>query len=116
MAGRGDGWRPGSERATMSQVRARHAEAGDAMAMLLCICGRGRRPTGLVPQRYLDSLDPVQREALWDTVLAETIWPRAWGIRAGRQLMTRGAGCPGRARPQAGDVVVLDANQRARRF
>ena len=32
---------------------------------------------GLVPQDYLDGLDPARRRDLWDLVLAEDAWPRS---------------------------------------
>jgi GNAT superfamily N-acetyltransferase len=113
---------------------------------------------GLVPQDYLDGLDPVRRRAQWDRVLAEASWPRAgvlvaevdeqvagfaamyptrdvdqdcaqvaeitaiylapeaWGIGAGRRLMTASLHVLTQAGYQQVTLWVLDANERARRF
>lgn len=32
---------------------------------------------GLIPQDYLDSLDPAQRRPRWEHILSESNWPRA---------------------------------------
>lgn len=76
-SGRGEGWRPGSEGTTISQVQGRPARPGDATAIAVVHVRSWQAASrGLVPQRYLDSLDPAQHKALWDTVLAESAWPR----------------------------------------
>ncbi len=76
-SGRGEGWRPGSEGATISQVQGRPARPGDATAIAVVHVRSWQAASrGLVPQRYLDSLHPAQHKALWDTVLAESAWPR----------------------------------------
>lgn len=62
----------------MRQVRVRQARAGDAKA-IAAVHVRSWQAAyrGMMRQDYLDGLDPAQREALWDSVLAENAWPRA---------------------------------------
>jgi GNAT superfamily N-acetyltransferase len=68
----------------MEAVRVRKAEAGDAMAIAVVHVRSWQAAyEGLVPQDYLDGLDPVRRRALWDRVLAEDAWPRAGVLVAG---------------------------------
>jgi hypothetical protein len=62
----------------MKAVRVRKAEVADAMAIAVVHVRSWQAAyEGLVPQDYLDGLDPVRCRALWDRVLAEDAWPRA---------------------------------------
>jgi len=62
----------------MRQVRVRQAREGDVKAIAVVHVRSWQAAyRGMVPRDYLDGLDPAQREALWNTVLAESAWPRA---------------------------------------
>jgi GNAT superfamily N-acetyltransferase len=143
----------------MRQVRVRQARAGDVKAIAVVHVRSWQAAyQGMVPQDYLDGLDPAQRETLWDTVLAESAWPsagilvledqatvagfahfcptrdrdgepaqvaeitaiylmpHAWGIGAGRQLMTAVLEVLAAAGYQQATLWVLHSNRRARRF
>ena len=62
----------------MTAVRVRKAGAGDAAAIAVVhVLSWQAAYEGLVPQDYLDGLDPARRRGLWDVVLAEGAWPRS---------------------------------------
>ena len=59
-------------------MRVRQAAAGDAMAIAVVHVRSWQAAyRGLMPQDYLDGLDPVRRRAQWDRLLADGGWPRA---------------------------------------
>ena len=62
----------------MTVVRVRKAGPGDAAAIAVVhVLSWQAAYEGLVPQDYLDGLDPARRRGLWDVVLAEDAWPRS---------------------------------------
>jgi hypothetical protein len=83
----------------MKHMRVRQAQTGDATA-IAAVQVRSWQAAyrGLMPQAYLDSLDPAQRTALWDTVLAESAWPQAGVLVVEDQALVTGfaAMCPTR--------------------
>ncbi len=68
----------GQGAAGVMAVRVRKAGAGDAAAIAVVhVLSWQAAYEGLVPQDYLDGLDPARRRELWDVVLAEDAWPRS---------------------------------------
>ena len=62
----------------MTAMRVRKAGAGDAAAVAVVhVLSWQAAYKGLMPQDYLDGLDPARRRQLWDVVLAEDAWPRS---------------------------------------
>ena len=62
----------------MTAGRVRKAGAGDAAAIAVVhVLSWQAAYEGLLPQDYLDGLDPARRRELWDVVLAEDTWPRS---------------------------------------
>jgi hypothetical protein len=54
----------------------RRALPADAAAIAVVQRGRGRAPTrGLLPQEYLDGLDPADRTERWRRSLERNDWP-----------------------------------------
>jgi GNAT superfamily N-acetyltransferase len=59
-------------------MRVRRAEVGDAAAIARVHVGTWQVAyRGLVPQDYLDRLDPEQRREVWARGLATSRWPRS---------------------------------------
>ncbi|MFE9450175.1 GNAT family N-acetyltransferase [Streptomyces sp. NPDC006739] len=57
-------------------MRIRPAWTDDASAVAGVYVNSWRAAfAGLVPQRYLDAMDPVREESAWKTRIAETRWP-----------------------------------------
>jgi hypothetical protein len=88
----------------MTAVRVRKAGVGDATAIAVAhVLSWQAAYEGLVPQDYLDGLDPVRRRELWDVVLAEDVWPRS-----GALVAENGAGGMGYWRWQAVDDQLAE--------
>jgi ribosomal protein S18 acetylase RimI-like enzyme len=61
----------------MMVVRVRRAAVGDAVAIAVVHVRAWQAAyQGLLPQAYLDGLDPGQRREGWERILAETAWPQ----------------------------------------
>jgi GNAT superfamily N-acetyltransferase len=59
-------------------MRVRRAEIGDAAAIALVVVESWRVAyRGLIPQDYLDQLDPQARREAWARGLAQAQWPRS---------------------------------------
>jgi len=59
-------------------MRVRRAEVGDAAAIARVHVGSWRVAyRGLIPQDYLDRLDPEERREMWARGLATSRWPRS---------------------------------------
>jgi ribosomal protein S18 acetylase RimI-like enzyme len=76
------GTRSGHERAgesvRMGVVEIRPARTEDAREIAVVhVCSWQSAYRGLLPQEYLDSLDPSQRVGRWERSLSETDWSRA---------------------------------------
>jgi RimJ/RimL family protein N-acetyltransferase len=60
----------------MAIMQIRQARAGDAAGIAdVHVRSWQAAYRGLMPQDYLDALDPLQKQARWETRLAEARWP-----------------------------------------
>jgi GNAT superfamily N-acetyltransferase len=62
---------------------------------------------GLIPQDYLDGLDPASRRAQWDRVLARGGWPRAGVLVAEVDEQVAGFAALGPARDEGEDPAQV---------
>jgi GNAT superfamily N-acetyltransferase len=58
-------------------MRVRRAQSADAEAIaVIHVRSWQAAYRGLIPQDYLDSLNPAERQPVWERLLAESRWPR----------------------------------------
>ena len=85
----------------------RRAVVGDAAAIAGVHVRAWRHAyPGLVPQDYLDALDPDERAGAWEHILGATAWPHT-GVLVAIALEGGGpeAGAPDAGAPRRGEVV-----------